>query len=359
MTRLKTVFGALKHHSNLVFFIGGFFFDAATLIRIDSLLDLSIHAFYLAIISFLILENERRAAGAVPPGARFERWWRYESEALHFCYGGLLSAFVVLYFKSTSVSRSLFFFVPTVALMVANEMPQVRRVGHRLRLGLYAFCALSFMNYLVPIALGVMGGAVFSLSVLLAGLLTALLVRGVHRRNPRHSRAGLAAAPAMVFAVMIGAYFLKWIPPVPLSLQFAGIFHRVERMGGQYELAYWKRFPGNFFHREDRLFLFRDGDRIHCFVRVFGPRRFHHALGLVWERRDPATGRWMKTDRIPLEIRGGRAAGYRGWAAKSNYSPGRWRVTVVTEDDRALGGVTFAVRPDTGTDPRVEKTRRM
>lgn len=359
MNRLKTVFGALKHHSNLVFFIGGFLFDAATLIRIDSLLDLSIHAVYLGVISFLILENERRSAANVPPVGWFDHWWRYESEALHFCYGGLLSAFVVLYFKSTSVSRSLFFFVPTVALMIANEMPQVRRVGHRLRLGLYAFCALSFMNYLVPIALGVMGGAVFLLSVLLAGFLTALLVRGVHHRNPARSRAGLVVAPAAVFAVMIGAYFLKWIPPVPLSLQFAGIFHRVERVGPRYELAYWKRFPGNLFHREDRLFLSREGDRIHCFVRVFGPRRFRHALGLMWERRDPTSGRWVKTDRIPLEIRGGRAAGYRGWAAKANYSPGRWRVSVVTEDDRSLGGVTFVVRADGSTGPRVEKTRRM
>lgn len=359
MTRLKTLFGILKNHSNLAFFVGGFLFDAATLIRIDSLLDLSLHALYLGVISYLILENERRAAGPVPAGGRFDRWWRYESEALHFCYGGLLSAFVVLYFKSTSVSRSLFFFVPTVALMIANEMPQVRRVGHRLRLGLYAFCALSFMNYLVPIALGSMGGGVFVLSVLCAGGVTALLVRGVHRRNPNHSQRELALAPAAVFAVMIGAYYLKWIPPVPLSLQFAGIFHRVERVGASYELAYWKRFPGNLFHREDRLFLYREGDRIHCFVRVFGPRRFRHALGLKWERKDSATGRWEKTDRIPLEIRGGRAAGYRGWAAKAHYSPGRWRVSVVTEDDRSLGGVTFAVRPDTATGPRVEKTRRM
>jgi hypothetical protein len=272
---------------------------------------------------------------------------------------GPFERFVVLYFKSTSVSRSLFFFVPTVALMIANEMPQVRRVGHRLRLGLYAFCQLSFMNYLVPIALGVMGGWVFLLSVSLAGLFTALLVRGVHRLNPARSPAHLAVAPVFVIAVVVGSYFLKWIPPVPLSLQYAGVFHRVERVGPFYELAYWKRIPGNWFHREDRRFLAREGDRVHCFVRVFGPRRFHHALGLLWERRDPSTGRWAQTDRVPLEIRGGRAAGYRGWAAKANYTPGRWRVSVVTEDDRSLGGVSFVIEPDPRAGPRVEKIRRM
>ncbi|MBK9429325.1 MAG: DUF2914 domain-containing protein, partial [Elusimicrobia bacterium] len=92
---------------------------------------------------------------------------------------------------------------------------------------------------------------------------------------------------------------------------------------------------------------------------VFGPRRFRHALGLVWEHRDPASGRWNKTDRVPLEVRGGRAAGYRGWAAKANYAPGRWRVSVVTEDDRSLGGVNFTVAPDPSAEPRVVKIRRM
>ncbi|MBP8003828.1 MAG: DUF2914 domain-containing protein [Elusimicrobia bacterium] len=359
MNRLKTLFGVLKHSSNLVFFIVGFLFDAVTLVRIDSLLDLSLHAVYLALITGLILENERRGSRPVTSTGWIARLWRYESELLHFCYGGLLSAFVVLYFKSTSVSRSLFFFVPTVLLMVANEMPQVRRVGHRLRLGLYAFCQLSFMNYLVPIALGVMGGAVFLLSVLLAGVLTGGLVWAVHRLHPSRTRASLAAAPTLVFAVVIGSYFLKWIPPVPLSLQFAGIFHGVERVGKNYQLAYWRRIPGNWFHREDRRFLYREGDRVHFFVRVFGPRRFRHALGLVWEHRDPASGRWNKTDRVPLEVRGGRAAGYRGWAAKANYAPGRWRVSVVTEDDRSLGGVNFTVAPDPSAEPRVVKIRRM
>ncbi|MBK7207892.1 MAG: DUF2914 domain-containing protein [Elusimicrobia bacterium] len=51
--------------------------------------------------------------------------------------------------------------------------------------------------------------------------------------------------------------------------------------------------------------------------------------------------------------------GVPGWAAKANYAPGRWRVSVVTEDDRSLGGVNFTVAPDPSAEPRVVKIRRM
>ncbi|MGH8443763.1 MAG: DUF5924 family protein [Solimonas sp.] len=52
-------------------------------------------------------------------------------------------------------------------------------------------------------------------------------------------------------------------------------------------------------------------------------------------------------DRIPIDIRGSREAGYRTWTHKSAFPAdprGRWEVRVVTQSDQLIGVVRFTVR---------------
>ena len=65
----------------------------------------------------------------------------------------------------------------------------------------------------------------------------------------------------------------------------------------------------------------------------------------------------MTTDRVLLDVVGGRADGFRGAAVKSNFMPGRWRVTAETEDGRALATLTFRVEEDPTTGERLWRTR--
>ncbi|MDZ7853559.1 MAG: DUF2914 domain-containing protein [Halomonas sp.] len=47
-----------------------------------------------------------------------------------------------------------------------------------------------------------------------------------------------------------------------------------------------------------------------------------------------------EVDRIPLEIQGGREAGYRSWSHKQNFpedTPGEWRIDVMTDRGRRIG----------------------
>jgi hypothetical protein len=336
-----------RRHSNVVMFAAGFLFDLVTIRRIDAWTDLSIQVLYLVALTMMLIYQHRESRGQWKPPAMIQRLWAYNTEVLHFFYGGLLSAYVVLYLKSSTRARPLVFFVLLVALMVLNEMPRVRRAGYRLRLGLYAFCVISFLNYFVPILIGRMSGWVFLLALGASAGVVWLVADRLAANEPRRKtvRARLFM-PALIVCVAIGGlYTFRLIPPVPLSVQFQGVYHDVRREGSSFELTYEKPPLHLFWRRDSRPFRKRPGDRLHYFVRVFAPTRFQHEVFARWEYKSAERG-WCTRDRIRLPIVGGRAAGFRAYAVKSNFEPGLWRVIAETEDGRAMAALKFTVKED-------------
>jgi len=107
-------------HSNVVMFVAGFLFDVLTIQRIDSRADLGIQLLYLLVLTGLIVLQHREATGSWTPPRRMARWWRHNVEVLHFFYGGLLSAYVILYFRSSTGARPLVFFLLLVAMFLLN-----------------------------------------------------------------------------------------------------------------------------------------------------------------------------------------------------------------------------------------------
>ena len=335
----------VRHHSAVLMFVAGFLFDFLTMQRIDAWTDLAFQLAYLIGLTALLVFHERN--------------WSYHVEVLHFLYGGLLSAYVVLYFRSSTFARPLVFLVLLVGVMVVNEVPTVRSAGHRLRLGIYAFCVLSFLTYFIPILIGRIGGWVFVASLIVSGAIVWVVTRFLTTPGPdrRAARLRLFAPAAGVLVTIAVLYVLRLIPPVPLSVQFQGIYHRVERDAQGYTLTYepptWAPW-----RRDSRPFELRNGDRVHYFARVFAPTGFSHRVMIRWEVYDERREVWLTTDRIPFNIVGGRAEGFRGWAVKSNIGPGRWRVTAETDDGRAMGTISFTVLEDERTDERDWKTIR-
>src|SRR5690606_9582332 len=104
--------------------------------------------------------------------------------------------------------------------------------------------------------------------------------------------------PAGVLLLFGGAYFAELTPPVPISIQYMGIYHDVSRVDGQYQLSYNRPF-WKFWQNGDQTFLYTEGDRVFCFARIFSPGRFADKVIFVWEYAHPKNG-WQVTDRIPI-----------------------------------------------------------
>ena len=436
-----------------VFFAAGFLFDIVTLSRIDDLFSLLQQAVYILTLAGLMVLEERYRAGVGAPPRWLQKAWRFSEDVIHFLFGSLLSSFTLFYLKSSSDLASLVFMTVLGTLLVANELPRFREWGPIVRFALLSLCLTSYLAVLLPIIFGFLSKWLFVAAVVLSCGVLAWLVRKL-RIWTRGAAAILehVAAPAFGMQVLlVAAYFFGAIPPVPLSVQFIGIYHEVIPPGrtsvlpdspaaeaaapsvtaaeaaapsvtaaeaaapaeptpepaaepngednpspsadaeadaesgtapeaiaseaaapasepgepaataaapdvpprtvqGAYQLKHqrpwWKLWQNG-----DQDFLARPGDIVYCFARVFAPNRFRDAIYVHWWLQGKA-GRWIDQGRAQLNISGGRGDGFRAFATKKYYKPGRWRVDIETADGRDIGVIHFNLIEDLTTGAR-------
>ena len=158
-----------------------------------------------------------------------------------------------------------------------------------------------------------------------------------------------AAAPALgLIALLVGFYFLNWIPPVPLSLKHGGMYHEVKRSGDRYELSFEKSWYEVWKVSDN---VIPADDPVYCFTAVFAPVALKTTIYHHWYYRPDAGQPFTDADRIPLKISGGREGGYRAYTFKEGLDPGDWRVEVEAEDGRVIGRVAVKVLNKTAVGP--------
>jgi hypothetical protein len=244
-----------------------------------------------------------------------------------------------------------------VGLLVGNEWMRDRLYSLSLLIGLYTLVTFSFLTFFLPVLTGKMNTVMFVLGAALSALVTLRVVELVYQGVPDRSKkdVALAGLPAIgLIGILVCLYFLNWIPPVPLSLKFAGVYHQVQKKGGVYYLSYeqgaWPRFL------KPSADPFRGEGPVYCFTAVFAPVDLKTTVYHRWQYRPDAaraSGDFMQTDRIAIAISGGREEGYRGYTVKQRAMPGQWRVDVETEDGRVIGRVNFGVKKSEDSSPKI------
>ncbi|MCC7460251.1 MAG: DUF2914 domain-containing protein [Proteobacteria bacterium] len=319
----------------------GFLLDVFTLGRIDQLWSIALQVIYIVMIFVFIgmsnIPEERR---------KFGFFWKYYDFLLQFCFGGLLSAYSIFYFKSASSLLVVLFAAILFFLMVVNESKRFHAMNFPIRHVLASLCLTSFMVYFIPIIFHWMNWFSFLISVAASYFFYMWFVDKTHKGmtwkdQPKKQRAWWGGLVPILFTIL---YFFKLIPPVPLSCSELGVYHNVERKGDVYEL-YYTRPAWKFWESGDQTFIYRDGDRVNVFTSVFAPSNLKHKIQIRWEKKDQL-GNWQTTDIIPIAINGGRDKGYRGVANKQNVQLGQWRVRIETEDGRELRRLKFKIISD-------------
>ncbi|MFT5141626.1 MAG: hypothetical protein ACI80V_001044 [Rhodothermales bacterium] len=327
------------------FFMAGVGWDAATIFRIDSVLDNVIISAYLMALTGLYAAATLHEAGRLtqPTLVRFVRWFGMASQ---FLMGALFSMFVFFYSQSASWSETSIFLIVLVGFLIANEVLHDRMFSARLRMALLFFVLASYLVYFVPILMGAMSHLAFLSGLLAAASIVGLVTfglwsKGVFRQPGQLAWTGVTVAILLVF--LEAAYLLNWIPPVPMAVREAGVYHQIRKTGDEYKLRYaappWY-LP---FARDESPFLYSPGDTVAVYTAVFAPTRIRTGIVHVWENRADNAAEWQETDRIAYVVSGGRGNGYRGYTQKRKVFPGQWRVRVETDNGRLLTRVAFDV----------------
>lgn len=333
-------------------FLAGFFFDIFTLGRVDDTFNIVQQFVYLGVLLALILGEIKYEIQKVDLPTWLSKVWNYRNFATHFFLGSLLSVYTIFYFKSASFLSSFLFIIIIVGLMILNELPFVRNLGMFVRVSLWSLCFSSFLAVHTPTLFGFIGWIPFSFSMIAASTLTFFVFKRIRLSFPNQEilKKNFLIPSLSTYAVFLVFYVLKFTPPVPLSLEYAGIYHKVEKPNNEFHLSY-TRSKWLFWQNGDQTFLAQPGDRIYCFVAVFAPTNFKDQVFLKWYYDEPRAG-WTLYDTIPLSISGGRERGFRGYGVKTKFTAGDWYVRVVTSDDREIGRISFTVENEALTDTR-------
>jgi len=324
---------------------GGFAFDSLSFGRIDHALTQAVFIVYLlaAGISIAVLHVlESRPDGRKPS----DKTRTILVALTQFALGCLLSGFCVFYIRSASLASSWPFLLAMAAIFIGNEY--LRRYHARLVFSalLFFFALYSYSILLLPVVAGRMGPRWFIASGVVAVVVFFFFMqalKGLGHDRYRTARMQVFAGMAAITAFVNGAYFLRVLPPLPLVLTAAGVYHDVKRDGTEFQASAEEEPPEweTLFGTHPILHV-QPGAKLYLYNAVFAPRGLHTRIWHDWQWLQPGKG-WQSQQRVPVEIYGGRDDGFRFFTFKSAPRPGQWQVNILTGDGRSVGHVRFAV----------------
>lgn len=332
-------------HLSAVAFVAGFIWDSVMLERVDQLFANLMLGTYLVLSVFIIFIVNVREARRLRQSAT-ETAFGWLPVILQFCFGSLVSAYIIFYTQSASLANWPFIAF-LGALVFSNEVLRSRYLSPILQFSVFFIVLFSYAVFSLPVLLGRMGGDVFVISGLASLAVVATLAVAVHMAAPealRRSRLPLAASILGIYALFNIAYFKNLIPPIPLALREIGVYHSAARReDGSYTLRFepsrWYPFVGG----TSPLYSRAENEPAYAFSAVFAPTRLATKIFHTWSYFDPTDKVWVTTDRIEFRIAGGREEGYRGYTTKQSIFPTSWRVDVETARHERIGRIEFEV----------------
>jgi hypothetical protein len=352
MSFLKTTrnwYGRFERPISSLSLIAGFVFDALTLRRVDTLWENCWILGHIIIVGVFIglihLKKNEAEDEKNPHKAHF--WF---VNILQFFFGGLLSTFLVFYFRSTDIFVTWPFILLLAIAFIANESLKRHYIRLSFQVSLFFISIYSFAIFLVPVLLHQIGPKIFLLSGLISLVFIALFIFVLFifiRDRWSGSKKLILFLILGIFALVNFLYFTDLIPPIPLSLKDGGIYHSIEKnQNGDYDVTYEDYGWRGYFQLYPN---FREvaGDPVFAYSAVFSPQGLNLTILHEWQYYDEAKGKWITDRTISLSVVGGRDGGFRTYSERSSLAPGKWRVNIKTELGQTISTLRFNILPVT------------
>lgn len=346
---LKTFLAEHKKYAPVIFFVGGFVWDSLTLGRIDGWYSNTILCVYLISLT-VSLYIFNLAEDGHWKNTFLEPYQGYAPYAIQFFLGGLCSAYVIFFFQSVSLTKTMVFFGILVLLLFSNELLKNRISNKYLQFGSYFFVNFTFFTFFLPILFGFMNTFLFVISGFVSLITTLFLIRFIYRESPStREDINIKKLFSLIFTIYLfinTCYYFNLIPPVPLSLQNGMVAYDVKKENDTFLVTYEQTSFLTFWKTFDKMFNYSNSDTVFIYTSIFAPSDLQKSVLHKWQWYSPETENWNITDNISYEVTGGREGGYRGFTFKENIWPGKWKVDVTTDNGLVLGVIEFDIISD-------------
>lgn len=340
--------------------VGGFVFDAFTLTRVDLFWEniwVVVHLLIVATSIFWInrMENgpHRAQKGDQSNPAKLHFWL---VNILQWFFGGLLSTFLVYYFRSGSLSVSWPFMVLLLGAFVANERLKHHYSRLLFQISLLFLSIFAYAIFIVPVLVHSVSTAIFwlsgAISLAIIGLFLYLLNLAARERF-KGQLLSLTSIILGIFAAVNILYYYNFIPPLPLSLRSAEIYHSLTvNAPGDYTVTQEPQSSWSFLQISEPIHIVA-GDPLYAYTAVFSPAMFNFSIIHEWQYYDQTKRSWVTAGRVKLSVTGGTDGGWRTYSEITPRMAGAWRVNVETAQGAVIGRIDFTVIDQTN-EPTLE-----
>ncbi|MEI6280804.1 MAG: DUF2914 domain-containing protein [bacterium] len=345
LEKTRSWYGRFERPISSISLILGFVFDAFTLKRVDTLWEnfwILGHIIIVGIFIVLIHIKENEAGDEKNPD-KFHFWY---VNILQFFFGGLLSSYLVFYFRSGDIFVTWPFILILVFAFWANESLKRQYVRFSFQVSLLFLSVFLFLIFLLPVLMHQIGTRVFLLSGLFSLIFItffiSVLLYFIKDRFKENIKL-IFYLILSIYGLVNFLYFTNLIPPIPLSLKDGGIYHSIDKdNNGNYNVTYEDYGWGRYFNLYPD-FKETPTSSVYAYSAIFSPQNLNLTILHEWQYYDKLEKKWITDFVISLKVVGGRDGGFRTFSTRSDLIPANWRVNIKTEGGLNIGCLRFNI----------------
>lgn len=356
--KLKNLYIKYERAISAIALVSGFLFNAIFLKRVDLFWEnfwVAIHILMCACAMILInYEKKNRLLS----NEKFRVICIY---VLQFTFGGLLSTFIVFYFRSAVLAVAWPFLLVLIIAFIVNESYKHKYSRMDFQI-LFLFLSIYlYFSFLIPIIFHAIGHSLFILAGLLSTALILLFIFFVSRTASEKYKSESKTIFFSIVGILIlfnSLYILNVIPPLPMSLQDAKVVHSIYKNSdgtytvkseGDEPFGFIKQLFGNY-----GTYHLTNGPVAYVYSSVFAPNNFAERIIHEWEYFDPDKKEWQTRFSTNLSVIGGRDNGFRTYSSYTGLTPGSWRVEVRLPNGPVIGRIMFLASREDFDDSRIK-----